>query len=281
MYLAVCTIQRNNGKYIREWIIYHSLVGVSKFYFLCHKPEEDNTSEIIAQLISEGYDIDYNIINDGIDWYPIQIGWYNETYKKHNHKHKWMAFIDGDEFLIPVKENNLPDVLKKYEDQPLQALGVYWACYGSSGRVFEDDKLITESNKYRMEFNHRLQSNNHSRPNMHIKSIVKCGLDNVECYPGNMHIFNVDTKDELMRPFDLDPPYWFYDYDRDPSHSEIRINHYVLKSLQHYIENRVRFEKQTFGISNNELTRYWLDWDMNDVYDDIMDKYIPQILEKI
>lgn len=281
MYLAVCTIQRNNAKYIREWIIYHSLVGVSKFYFLSHM-SEDNTREEIFKLVAEGYDIEYSeLYDDSTNWYPTQIKYYNQTYKQNREKHKWIAFIDADEFLIPVKENNLIDVLKKYEDQPLEALGVYWTCYGSSGYAFEQDKLITESHKTRMEFNHRLYSNSYDRPNMHIKSIVKCSSPNAECYPGNMHIFNVDTKDELLRPFDLDPPYWFYDYQREPSHSEIRINHYVLISLQHFIENRVRFNKKAFNQHDSFFENFWKDFDVNDVHDDIMDKYIPLIKEKM
>jgi hypothetical protein len=282
MYLAVCTIQRNNAKDIREWIIYHSIVGVSKFYFLSHM-SEDNTKEVIFQLISEGYNIEYFELDESSEenWYPIQVNFYKNTYEKNYHNHKWIAFIDGDEFLIPVKEHNLPDVLKKYENQSLEALGVYWSCYGSSGHLFNQDGLIVETYKHRMELNHRIHSDNYSRPNMHIKSIVKCNNPHLECYEENMHIFNLDTKDELLRPFDINPPYWFYDYPRDPSYSEIRINHYYSKSLQHFIENRVRYNKKAFKQTDQYYETLWKDYDVNDVYDDIMDKYVPLIKEKI
>jgi hypothetical protein len=282
MYLAICTMQRNNAKNIREWVIYHSIVGVSKFYFLSHA-SEDNTEEVIFQLISEGYDIEYSELNDNAEgnWYSIQVNFYKNTYEKNYHKHRWISFIDGDEFLIPVKENNLPDVLKKYEDQSLEALGVYWVCYGSSGHLFNQEGLIVETYKHRMELNHKLYSNSLYRPNMHIKSIVKCNNTHLEVYGENMHIFKIDTKDELLRPFDIDPPYWFYDYPREPSCSEIRINHYYSNSLQHFIENRVKYNKKAFGDTNRYYETLWKDFDINDVYDNIMDKYIPLIKEKM
>lgn len=282
MNLAICTIQRNNAQDIREWIIYHSIVGVSKFYFLSHM-SEDNTKEVIFQLISEGYDIEYSELDEtsGENWYPIQVNFYKNTYKQNYFKHNWMAFIDGDEFLVPVKENNLLDVLKKYENQSLEALGVHWVCYGSSGNVFNKKGLIIENYKYRMQFNHRLYSDNHHRPNMHIKSIVKCIYSNLECYGENMHIFKLDTRDELLRPFNLDPPYWFYDYPREPSFSEIRINHYYTKSLQHFMQNKFRYDKKVFKEDDSYYETLWKDFDINHVYDNIMSDYVPLVKEKM
>jgi len=284
MYLAVCTIQRNNAEKIREWIVYHSLVGVSHFYYMAHMCE-DNTKEVLEQLISEGYNIIYCEVNDLLQWYTCQIQFYNQIYNNFGHNHKWMAFIDADEFLVPVKkENNLIDILQKYEEKKLSALGVYWVCYGTSGHILEPSGLVIENYKYRMKYNHQLPNHYTHVPNKHIKSIVKCGLQNVECYPGNMHIFQTPdgTFDELLRPFDLEKPYWFYDYDREPSHTEIRINHYATMSLESSIKKaRFRINAYSANFNIQSETEWIRNFDINDEYDDIMDRFVPLVKEKM
>lgn len=298
MYLAVCTIQRDNAKRVREWIVYHSLVGVSKFYFLSHMPDHETRMEI-SKLVNEGYDIEYFEHNhiDEKGWYPIQIKFYDHVYKTYQHLHKWIAFIDADEFLVPVQETNLSETLARYENEKLSALGVYWMCYGSSGHMFEPEGLIIENYKYRMEANHLLASDQDNLrlafPNKHIKSIVKCGDPDIACYPGNMHMFKsslgpLGTCDELLRPFYQNPPYFFYDYNRYPSHKFIRINHYVVQSFEHYILKKSEYRRNIFGESfllmhpsKNHTKTFWEDYDVNDVYDDIMDKYIPAVKEKM
>lgn len=285
MYLAVCTIQRNNAKKIREWIIYHSLVGVSKFYFLAHR-SVDNTKEVVHQLMREGYDIEYFENSQDGDWYPIQYAFYNTIYQKYNHLHKWIGFIDDDEYIVPVQKNNLVEVLSNYEDKPMSSLGVHWACYGSSNNLFEPDGLTIENYKFRMHANHRLFSNNYDRPNMHVKSIVKCNLEFADCcIPGksNMHLFHtpMGTYDELLRPFDLEVPYFFYDYKREPSYEHIRINHYVLQSFENYLMKKNKFKVEALKSYPETTKSFWYDYDINDVYDDIMDKYIPLVKEKI
>jgi hypothetical protein len=45
--IAMVSIAKNEGPYLKEWIEYHKLVGFTKFYFYDNE-STDNTREILA-----------------------------------------------------------------------------------------------------------------------------------------------------------------------------------------------------------------------------------------
>jgi hypothetical protein len=47
--LAVCAIAKNEGAYFKEWLEYHRLVGVEKFYIYDNESDDD-TKEVLAPL---------------------------------------------------------------------------------------------------------------------------------------------------------------------------------------------------------------------------------------
>jgi hypothetical protein len=71
---------------------------------------------------------------------------------KHNQgKTKWLALIDADQCLVPVKTNDVKEVLKEYED--FASLQLNWKAFGSGwqdkklpGSVYERFLLTSEPN---------------------------------------------------------------------------------------------------------------------------------------
>lgn len=53
IYLSVACIAKNEGPYIREWIEYHKIVGVERFYFY-DNDSSDNTREVLEPYIRGG-----------------------------------------------------------------------------------------------------------------------------------------------------------------------------------------------------------------------------------
>lgn len=51
--LVACTMLRNEAAYVREWIVYHLLVGVEHFY-LYDNDSTDNTAEVLAPFVAKG-----------------------------------------------------------------------------------------------------------------------------------------------------------------------------------------------------------------------------------
>lgn len=135
--LSLCAIFKNEAPFMREWILYHQLLGVEHFY-LYNNFSTDDYIEVLQKFIDKG-------IVTLIEW-PIPQGqteayrhWYN-TYRDDS---QWVSFLDLDEFVCPYYETNLNDWLKNYVHYPV--VSVYWKMFGTSGMMKHDsNRLITE-----------------------------------------------------------------------------------------------------------------------------------------
>ena len=97
--LAVVAILKNEGHYLKEWLDYHLLAGVEHFY-LYDNDSTDNQAEVVAPYVAAGL----------VDYIPapgkaMQMPVYNDAVKKFKFFCRYMAFIDGDEFIYPKTDN--------------------------------------------------------------------------------------------------------------------------------------------------------------------------------
>ena len=94
--LTIAAIMKNEGPYLREWIEYHKLVGVEKFY-LYNNGSTDDTVEILAPYVKSG-------LVELIDFpgEKKQIPAYNDCVARHKMDTQWLALIDLDEFAIAL-----------------------------------------------------------------------------------------------------------------------------------------------------------------------------------
>lgn len=68
---------------------------------------------------------------------------YEDCYKKRKDETNWLTFIDIDEFICPIKYDNLKEFLRSFENY--HSIAVYWKQFGSNGKIFHDkDKLVIE-----------------------------------------------------------------------------------------------------------------------------------------
>lgn len=235
-----------------EWVIFHHIVGFNKFYIYLHKCD-DNSTEII-QLLQRYFDIKCFTIPDDT-WRP-QLASYQHAYQAFGHETDWIAFIDGDEFLFPTKENSLTAVLDRYSYEKMSALAVYWSCFGSSGHLYEPAGLIIENFQYRAPTNFP--------DNSHVKSIVR-GHQGMHFQPGpNAHIFNTiyGTKDENLRDIDAG-----HMPELNPTYTHLRINHYVCQSYQFFKEFKQNSGAADAGPMAIRPDDWWPRYNRNDEHD--------------
>jgi hypothetical protein len=144
--LAVCTIFRNEARFLREWIEFHKLVGVTRFYLYNHM-SEDNYQEVLAPYIASGEVklTDWFYPNNSAtveEWTLIQTRAYQDAIAKATNRVKWLAVLDSDEFLYAVEEDHLPTYLAAFEN----AGGVvaHWQLFGTShvSRIPPDRLMI-------------------------------------------------------------------------------------------------------------------------------------------
>ena len=124
-YLAVCAIAKNEGPYFAEWIEWHLSQGVEKFYIYDNK-SADNTRQVLQPYIDRGV-VDYT-------YFPgrkQQLAAYDDCFERHRLEARWIAVIDLDEFIVPVKDGSIPEFLHRMEDYAV--VEINWLVYGSSG----------------------------------------------------------------------------------------------------------------------------------------------------
>lgn len=258
MKVGICTIQRNRGKWIKEWVAFHHVVGITHFYIYLHKCT-DNSKEIVTEL-QKIFNIQCFVVNE--DTIRPQLVAYEHAYQTFGHEIDWMAFIDGDEFLYPSSANALTDVLKDFEYKKLSALGVYWQCFGSNGHLADPDGLVIEDYSRRAPLDFPF--------NRHIKSIVKGGQGQHCVSAGNAHIFKTiyGTVDELMRPIDKGLM-----SELQPSYEKIRINHYVVQSRDYFINFKQRSGAADAGSNVIREETWWQTHDRNEETDTTILRY--------
>ena len=251
--LAIGAIMKNEGPYLKEWLDYHILVGVEKFY-LYDNESTDNTTEILKPYIKKGI-VEYNYIEGKSKQYTA----YVDILKKHSWDTKWIALIDLDEFIVPVQHKTIPEFLSTLPKN-CSNLVMTWVLYGSSGHETKPDGLVMENYK------------NHRKKTSGVKSIINPRfVSEIKIHVCTVAGFIMDENGKKLGRIDQT--------NNPPTISKIRVNHYVTKSREEF-EKRV---KRGGGCNGPDSKSYQekakkFDWYNTDtVYDNIMDKYIAKL----
>ena len=230
-YLSVCSIYRDHAEYLREWIEFHRLVGVERF-FLYDNESSDDHREVLAPYVEK----DIVVIHDwptpasvdrGVPWGIIAA--FNDCLERHRHDSRWLAFIDIDEFLFSPTGKALPEVLAGYEQYP--GVCVTRADFGTSGHQSKPPGLVTENFLRRRSYTPGAEA--------HMKSVVDPARV-VRCL--NAHWFDYadagSAVDENEQPVAAVLP-----FTKSPaSLALLRINHYVTKSEEEFRRKQAQWE---------------------------------------
>lgn len=142
--LAVAAIFKNDAFYLKEWVEYHRKVGVSHFW-LYDDESSDNWREVLQPYIDENLVevFDWSACRKQIGkWPQIQIEAYKDAIARASGVSDWIALIDTDEFILPMKEKTVPECLKKHFSKD-NAVYVSWLVFGTSGKVLgKGDSLL-------------------------------------------------------------------------------------------------------------------------------------------
>ena len=138
-YLAACTIYRDDAAYLAEWIEFHRLMGVERF-FLYDNGSTDHHREVLAPYLEEGIGHAARMGGSvpGSQRPPRRPSPHSSTASASTrHDARWIAFLDIDEFLFSPGGASLPDVLRDYEEFP--GVVVNRAEFGPSGHMTKPD----------------------------------------------------------------------------------------------------------------------------------------------
>jgi glycosyl transferase family 92 len=253
-YLSVCALYRNEAPYLREWIEFHRLVGVERF-FLYDNLSSDEHLDALAPYLEDGI----VTLHRWEASLPRQPDIYEHCLKEHGRDSRWIAFIDLDEFVFSPSGRPLPEVLIDFEQWP--GIGVNWAVFGTSGHRTKPAGLVTENYLMRVD----------APANRFIKSIVDPSRV-TGCVTAHHFAYeSLLTMDENHYPIhDLRT--------KSVSRSRVRVNHYVTKSEAEALSKLGRG-------AGWEHSQRWRDSKLEDSYPQELDKaitaYLPALREAL
>ena len=127
--LGVVAIFRNEAKNLREWIEYHRLAGVDHFWLYNHG-SVDNWEEVLSPYIEEGV-AEVSYFPPDLFFLAAQMAAYADGLTRAQGKAQWVALIDLDEFIVPMRNKTIPECLRR--DFPdADAVYVNWRNFGTS-----------------------------------------------------------------------------------------------------------------------------------------------------
>ena len=252
--MGICSIFQNEAPFIKEWIDYHIKVGVEHFW-LYNNNSEDNYKEVLLPYLEKGL-IDliewpsYQFENDFQHFsFEVQTSSYNHALTISVTSTKWLALIDIDEFIVPICNSTIQEVLENHYSN-CSGVCVNWQCYGTSHVSRCNPGEMLEMLTLKMRWDHPR--------NRYYKSIVKpkdvLFTNNPHfCiyHPGNWHVNAIHEK------IDVENTGIYID--------KIRINHYWTRD-EHFLYNIKIPRYQKWGGNQEDILN--LSEEMNEEYDD-------------
>ena len=230
-YLSICTLARNEGRYLSEWISFHLCAGVSHV-FVFDDSSNDATSCVLQPFVEAG------VVTVTRAPVPAQKVSMQETAfntclqlaKRRNIT--WMAFIDVDEFLFTVdKFVGLERALSSFEQHG--ALLVNWLQFGGKDEAEKAGALVVESY---VVTHPRDPENPIARQGFRtVKSIVQVRYVDymtVHCpFFTRRAIAGAHIATDVIKQTKTEHA-WLLE---QPREEFIRLNHYYMKSLSYFL----------------------------------------------
>lgn len=256
--LAVCAIFKNEARYLLEWIAYHRVIGFDRFVLY-----DNGSTDGGAELIRGSGLSDFATV---IHWpqRPGQLTAYRHFIDIFAPAYDWVAFIDLDEFILPLGGSTVLDTLERCGDA--SAVLAHWRVFGPAGREEPAPGLLIET--YDMRVDDALPVNRH------VKSIVRCAdlLDVTQ----NPHEFRV--KGKVCNALGQEVP----NIGVQPSacHQGLVINHYYTKSRQEWLD-KVNRGSAMFDYTGPKYTQDVFDHlaAASQVKDETIKAYAPRVRE--
>lgn len=232
--VAFCLAVKDQSEDLPEFLVHHyHHHGIRRFYIMDDRSQPPLSSFPDYGIPRSAITFKYNEIPVDVQW--MQYAIYNECLKLYGSRHRWLAFIDADEFFETKSNESLRSILKEFDqNDSVGALGVNWRIHTSSG-------LLTRPASARKSFTTCIGDyidNTTTSPfkdNKLIKSIVKPSFSSG---PINPHKFYLkDGSQTVGEHGDIigDPAV------RVPiTRDRIALHHYAIKSRQEFQEKMKR-----------------------------------------
>lgn len=127
--MCICTMLRNQARFIREWVMYHARIGVQR-WFLYDNNSEDEIESVVDSLSNASY----NITRYLWPWIKTQEAGFAHCALRARDVCDWVGFIDVDEYFHLPSGLVLHDVIRNLSsDGNVAELRISCHSFGPSG----------------------------------------------------------------------------------------------------------------------------------------------------
>ena len=263
--LAIAAIMKTEGPYIKEWIDYHLLAGVDHFYIYDNE-SPDNMREVLQPYIDAGI-VTYIFHPGKIRQYSA----YNDATLNYRFQSRYIATIDGDEFIFPRNNKNIVEVVDEIlsNNPSAVALSIHWNMFGSNYQDNADySRGVIErfTRRYRNDHAPIDEKNGLPGGNGFVKTISNPRYVSYVNDAHNMRYFegrySVDEAGNFF-PISVGLPVVT---------DKIVVNHYVVKSREEYAIKSNRGAAHLLGTIHH-AKNFKHDEQANEIVDDSIIKY--------
>ena len=237
-YLSILAIMKNEAMNLKLWIDHYISQGVDHLY-LIDNGSDDETIEIIENLINNGYPITLYILPEKFK----QQQHYQYVYdqEKLNEATKWLIVADLDEFFY-CYNSKISTELKNYEDYDF--ITSKWRMFGSNNCIQHPKDIRTSLTK-RVEELHRLTKYIFQTKNIYSRSL---GIHHLN----DGYTNNIDLSDIF------------------------RLNHYPIQSKEYF--GKVKMLRGDVAHSTHTTFRDWGYFDSYNIGTDYNDEDLKNMI---
>lgn len=242
-FLSLCAIIQNEAPYIAEWLKFHRAIGFEHFY-LYENDSTDDTYEVAHQEMLDHNDISLVKFPGKV----AQFRAYHNCLARTNGESVFVGFLDADEFLVPVSQLSIRDLVTNVYDLKLPGIGFHWRLFGSNGhKEYTDVPVIERFTRRQPEVN------------QHIKCIVNPKMTS-NCHTAHLFTHPKPIVDEHLNNLPYLNP-----IPENGTCDFFQINHYAVKSYAECVARRARPRTDTGTI--RDMPEMFNAHDRNEVED--------------
>lgn len=279
MKVGITCLFRDEARYLKEYIEFHKLVGVDVLY-LQNNLSEDDYMSVLEPYIASGF----VVLNQITDPRAMVCGWIMHVQNQAfdwavNQAEKdgvdWLGLFNLDEFLYPIQEMDIKDVLATFGEDVGQ-ISINWQMFGHSNKTLEPGELMIEHLTLTQETD---IENRHVKPMVRPKAVLACvNAHYVDLHPGYR---TVNTHGQLREitpnwpAWDLDIEYHVGPFDIPVRKDIMILNHYTMRDLS-FCEQKCQWYR-CFGYQEEFIQ--WCKDRANDKENTVIHRFLPALKE--
>jgi hypothetical protein len=253
--LAACAIFRDETERLKEWLVWHRMVGVEHFYLFDNSRRGGADADPLP-VLRPYLDADWVTLEPRPGELMQRFAY--DLLLSREPPARWIAFIDIDEFLMPLETWRIDHLLARWETPEIAAVNASWAIYGD-GHHIAPPPLQLEG------FVHRAAD--YFERHQDTKSLVRpervAGCDSPHWFYPRRGYQVVDVLGRKLADFRVYPPVYRL----------LRVNHYRNRTRCEFERKLRRGRAYTPGSRPDDFEY----WNRNEIEDAVALRYLPQL----